>query len=268
MGLPRVHAFEFNDRHWVPAVLRDTIVESLSRTLEWGGILDGLAEPLGDFLERAGQPDVLDIGSGAGGPASILARALSSRGRPTRILLTDLFPRIELWELRRAAHREQIEFVAQPVDATAIPPEIAGRRARVIINVLHHLDEPVARGVLTDARRARAPIFVAEGFARNPLGFLPFAPVGVLALSLSPLLARDDRWLRAWLVWASPVALLASVWDGVVSTLRVYEPDELRRMVDDDPSYEWSHGTYRFPFGGRGTFFRGIPREQIVARER
>ena len=35
--LPRAQLFEFNDRDWVPESLRDAIVETLSRSLDWGG---------------------------------------------------------------------------------------------------------------------------------------------------------------------------------------------------------------------------------------
>ena len=41
--LPRAQLFEFNDRDWVPESLRDTIVETLSRSLDWGGFLAPLA---------------------------------------------------------------------------------------------------------------------------------------------------------------------------------------------------------------------------------
>jgi hypothetical protein len=274
MPLPRVHAFEFNDRPWAPAVLRATIVESLSRTLAWGRILDGVVDPLAEFLARSGSREVLDLGSGAGGPAEVLARAFRARGRSIRLILTDLFPRPEVWESLCAEHPDAVEFVVEPVDATRIPSHLAHERgadpaeprarARALINVLHHFEPALARGVLHDAVAARAPVIVVEGFDRNPLGFLPFAPVGLAALALSPLLAREDRLLRALLVYATPLAIGASVWDGLMSTLRVYTHDELLAFVDADPSYVWLSGTYAFPFGGKGTYFQGIPRERLI----
>ena len=73
LRLPRLQLFEFNDLPWMPAAVRDTVVESLSRTLAWGGILEGLVGPFEAFLARAGAREVLEIGSGGGGPAIILA---------------------------------------------------------------------------------------------------------------------------------------------------------------------------------------------------
>jgi hypothetical protein len=258
--LPRLQLFEFNDQPWVPAALRDTIVESLTRTLQWGRILDNLLDPLLVFLEKAGTERILDLGSGAGGPADALATAAARHGRPLHIVLTDLFPRVETWRRICLSHPGVIELVDEPVDATHIPLDLSEGRARVIINTFHHFPEPAARAVIADAIASRAPFFMAEGFERNPLGFAAFAPVGLPSLALSPFYARDMRLARAALVWASPIALLASIWDGLVSTLRVYTEDELREMVSHDDTYDWTYGTYDFAPFGRGYYFYGLPR--------
>lgn len=262
MVLARVQAFEFNDQPWVPEVLRDTIVESLSRTLTWGHILDGLIEPMADFLDQAKTRAILDLGSGAGAPASILSQGLARRGCPARFTLTDLFARPALWAELARAQPEAIDFIAESVDATAIPEALSAGKARAIINVLHHLPEPIARGVLQDAVRARAPIFVAEGFERNPLRFaVPFGPVGLASLAVSPILGRGHKLARALLVWGTPIALLASAWDGLVSTLRVYTEEELLGMVGRDASYRWTYGNYTWTPFGRGYYFHGVPRD-------
>ena len=260
MPLPRVQAFEFNDQPWAPAVLRDTIVEALSRTLSWGKILEGLVSPMASFLERAQTSEILDIGSGAGAPAAILARALAAAGRPTRFTLTDLFPRVPVWEKLAREQPEAIGYVSSPVDATAIDEDLSRGKARAIINVLHHLPPELAASVLRDAVQKRAPIFVAEGFERNPLRFSAFAPFGIPALALSPVLSGDRHLSRALLTWVTPVALACSVWDGLVSTLRVYSEDELRSMVGDDSPYTWEYGHFTWVPFGRGYYFFGIPR--------
>ncbi len=260
LPIPRVHAVELNDQPWVPAVLRDTIVETLSRTLRWGKILEGLVDPFQRFLDLAGASEVLDLGSGAGGPAAILSDALAARGRSVRFHLTDLFPRPELWEDLRATRPNALSIVHEPVDATNIPAHLSRGRARVILNVLHHFPPNLARAVLRSAVDDRAALFVAEGFERKPYQFLPFAPVGIPALALSPFLSRDRRVARACLTWLTPIALLASTWDGVVSTLRVYTEAELREMVGDAPAYTFTYGRYRYAFGGEGYYFYGVPR--------
>ncbi len=79
MPLPRLQLFEFNDLDWVGADLRDTVVESLSRGLDWGHTLTGLVDPFAEFLAEAGTDRVLDLCAGAGGPARDLGQRVPAR---------------------------------------------------------------------------------------------------------------------------------------------------------------------------------------------
>ncbi len=257
--LPRAHLFEFNDSPWAPAALRETIVEALSRTLDWGRILQGLTAPFSEFLGKTGAASVLDLCSGAGGPAAILARELARTGRPVPLfLLTDLHPHPEAWA-RLCAEHPVIEALPVSVDATRIPEHVGAGRARVIINALHHFRPELAGAILRGACERSPGVFVAEGFERNPLLFGAFAAAGLPALFLNPWLTPRGKLPKAWLTWATPVALTASIWDGLVSTLRVYTEAELRAMVAPlGDAFEWTYGTYSFPPFGRGYYFYGV----------
>lgn len=259
----RLHLFEFNDSAWAPAALREIIVESLSRTLRWGRILHGAVEPFRRFLDGTGASEVLDLCSGAGGPAAILAGEIErAGGRPPRFLLTDLHPHVGLWERLRDEHPGVVDFEPASVDATHIPPLLGAGRARVIINSLHHFPPDLAGAILRGACAGSPGIFVAEGFERNPLRFGAFA-MGLPALVAAPLLTPRRRLEKTLLAWLTPIAFAAGVWDGLVSTMRVYTERELRAMVaplGDD--FEWTYGTWPFHPLGRGYYFYGIRRSR------
>jgi SAM-dependent methyltransferase len=260
--LPRQQLFEFNDLHQAPAPVRDLVVESLSRTLSWGRMLDGLVEPFARFLDEAGTREVLDIGAGAGGPARILSRALQRGGRPrVRFVLTDLHPRVEAWSKAAAEMPDAIAFERSPVDATDVPRRLSAGRARTIINVLHHFPPELATAVLRDAVKSGQGIFVSEAFDRNPLAFARFAPAGLPALLATPLLTERDRLAKMALTWLTPAALGIAIWDGVVSTLRIYDEQDLREMVAPfGGGYRWEFGRYPYFPGGKGYYFYGVPR--------
>lgn len=259
MPLPRLQLFELNDSAWVPLALRESLIESLSRALDWGRMLRGLAAPFDAFLAATGADEVLDLCSGAGGPAVVLARELRRAGKkPPRFLLTDLQPHPERWEALRRNDPEAIDFVAAPVDATAIPAGLGEGAARLVVNALHHLPPPLAAAVLRGACEHGSGIFVAEGFERSPLHFFPIAPMGLVAMLANVALAPRRRLAKALLL---PLSILAAPWDGLVSTLRVYSEAELRAMVAPlGDQFIWSYGTYRFPLGGRGYWFAGVRR--------
>jgi hypothetical protein len=257
---PRLQLFEFNDLSALHPAARDTIVESLSRTLEWGRMLDGLVDPFARFLEESGASELLDLGSGAGGPARILSSALARKGRAARFVLTDLHPRVEAWTTSRSANPDAIDFEPSSVDATNVPPALARGRARSLINVFHHLPPDLAAAVLEDAVRSSRGVFLAEAFERHPLQFANFALAGVPALLANPLLTERHRVAKAALTYLTPVALGMAIWDGLVSTLRVYEEQELRAMVAPfGARFRWTYGTFPYLPRGTGYFFYGVP---------
>ncbi|MBI2894511.1 MAG: class I SAM-dependent methyltransferase [Deltaproteobacteria bacterium] len=259
--MKRAQLFEFNDLEWVGPDLRDSIVESLSRTLRWGGVLRELVAPFRAFLDEAGTHEVLDLCCGAGGPAEILAAEFRRSGdRSPRFILTDLFPRVLAWERARAADPESIDFFPEPVDATRIPDSLGRGRARVVINAFHHFPPEIARSILADAARSGASIFISEPFDRNPLRFVPWAPMGIAAAMANPVLTPEPRLGKFLITWFSPVMLSVSAWDGFVSTLRIYTEADLREMVAPfGERYRWEFGRYRYFPLGRGYYFYGVP---------
>ena len=261
MQIPRAHIFEFNDLAGTPAALRDSTIETLSRSLEWGRMLRGLVTPFREFLLAAGTSEVLDLCAGAAGPARILSAELARSGVvEPRFYLSDLYPRLEDWQAARAARPGAIDFIADPVDATAIPKEIADGRVRTVINAFHHFPPDLARRILADAVAGSRGIFIAEPFTRNPLRFASFAAVGLPALVVNPIFTRRDRLAKALLTWVTPAALAVGIWDGLVSTLRVYNEAELRAMVAPlGSAYRWVFGHHNYWPWGRGYYFYGVP---------
>ncbi len=258
--LPRLQLFEFNDSPWVPVALRAGIIESLSRTLELGRMLEGLVGPFKTFLEKSKAQQVIDLAAGAGSPARVLLRELSAANVALpKFVITDLLPAVEAWAAVKAEFAPGVvEFVAQPVDITAIPAHLTG--ARLVINALHHFPPALAKRALLGACENSPGVFVAEGLVRNPLSFAAMAPHGVCALMADPVLGSSHRVQRALFTWFSPLAIAASVWDGTVSSFRCYSEAELREFVAPlGNSWSWEFDEYEVNRLGRGTYFYGLP---------
>ncbi len=256
---PRQQLFEFNDAAWAPGPLKALIVESLSRTLRWGRVLRGIVSPFLELMNRSGCSEVLDLAAGAGGPAQVLVEEiLAHRQSPPHFLLSDLQPRVHAWTTLAALHPREISFIPSEVDATRLPPGLAEGRVTLVINAIHHFPPSLARQVLLEAAHTSKGVFVAEGLLRDPRGLMAMAVTGIPALLAAPLLEKDDRLVKAALMWLTPAGFAASLWDGTVSTLRQYDEDELRELVrDGPPGWRWEYGVFQFPFGGRGSWFRG-----------
>lgn len=262
----RLDLFELHDQGWLPTPIGESVVESLGTTLRWGRILRGLVRPFQQFVARTGATEVLDLCSGSGMPARLLVEELRRAGAPApRFILTDRSPRREHWEELRRELPGAIEYRAEPVDATRVPSDLGAGRPRLIINAFHHFTPRKAKEILEDAARSSTGIFIAENFERNPLRTFGPGFYGMPAAFANPALTTKDRWSKAALTWLVPIVPAAVAWDGLVSSLRVYNEEELRAMVAHLPDLEWVYGTFTYwPFG-RGMYFYGARRAGAAA---
>jgi len=99
----------------------------------------------------------------------------------------------------------------------------------------------------------------------------------VIAMFLTPIfvwvatpMIRPFRWRRLLLTYLVPLVPLVCFWDGLVSHLRAYTQDELRRLAREAApnAYSWDVGSRALPGGvGRLTYLVGWPaRAPVTAR--
>ncbi len=245
--MQRMQLFEFEDQTWFPSVVREAMTDFLSFI---GTIADlpfaRFAERLHGAMLATGDDRVIDLASGGGGPALIIARLLSrQRAQPINLTLTDLYPNLPRLELARREGAGLVDFVAEPVDATAVPEGLRG--FRLMCNAFHHFPPDVARRCLADAVRQRQGVAMIELVQRSPAALLQVSIGLGTMLAVTPFI-RPHRWSRLMLTYVLPVVPLCTLWDGLVSCLRAYEPDELRSLVASlDSDYEWDIGRLPVP---------------------
>lgn len=257
--MQRAHLFEFNERPGVPAFIRETIVETLGTGLRWSGMGEIAGPAFAEFAAAAGASRVVDLCSGTGVPVSLLIRWLEAEGLGVPAFqLTDLFPHLEATAIVAAAH-PGVEAIDQPLDATAVPPELE-HDARTLFNAFHHFPPEVARRILADAVEQERAIFVYEGFPRNPLRLTPTMPYMAASMMTHPLRTKEQRLPKALLTWLLPIIPAAGLWDAFASSMRVHDEDDLRAMVEPlNPAYRWEYREIPYSVGGLATAFWGIP---------
>ncbi|MBI3246068.1 MAG: class I SAM-dependent methyltransferase [Deltaproteobacteria bacterium] len=254
----RAHLFEFEDQPWFPRLIRAYMQDHLA----FMGNLSGTAyqpfvEKLKSALERLRQNQLLDLCSGSGGPASTITRLLREQGLEVRIRLSDLFPNATAYRHREHESGGTLQGVDTPVDAINVPAELQG--FRLVANGFHHFRPEQARQVLADAVAKRQGIAVIEMVNRSVFAFIAVL-IGTVMLLLATPFFKPFRFSRLFFTYLVPLVPVFLMWDGFVSCLRVYAPDELRALVTqlNAPGYEWDIGTTRAG-PGVATYLIGIP---------
>jgi len=238
----RRHLIEIIDQPWCPPVIRDGVTDYLQFIAGAAGLYRRLVPRLGRVLDHLGTTEIVDLGSGAGGPwptlRPLVEEALS---RPLEVTLTDLHPNT----LAAATHGFRVYH--EPVDARHVPVELAG--FRTLCAVLHHFQPDTAREILADAVERRCGIAVIEMTRRSLLAMVIMLMTPFMAAISAPFI-RPFSLSRLLFTYIIPVIPLVTAFDGVVSCLRTYTPEELLELVrglgGDD--YRWEVGTERtFP---------------------
>lgn len=243
----RLQLVEIHDLAWCPRSLRDALTEFLAFSLNLAKAYEPAAPLLRKAIARSRADRVIDLCSGAGGPWARLARKVS-----VPIILTDLYPHAGP---RLAGH---LPFHPTPVDARSVPETLEG--FRTLFTSFHHFRPAEARAILADAVAKRQGIAVFEAARRAPWEIFVVALTWLGILVAEPFI-RPWRWSRFFWTYLPPVLPLVGTFDGVVSCLRAYSPDELRELVRGLDTYDWEIGDLR---GGwsplRGTYLIGTPR--------
>lgn len=254
----RIQFFEIHDQAWFPAFLRDAVTDDLQ-------VLLGIGKPYGDILpelregiERSGADRVLDLCSGAGGPWPWLAEELRRRGLCVCVELSDKFPNVAARARTRGSSAE-LEYHAEPVDATRVPSGLGG--FRTLFTSFHHFPPEQAREILRDAVANGRGIGVFEVPGRRPLTLLLLPLVLVADIFVVPFLRPRPLGRLVWR-WVIPIIPLVLLFDGIVSCLRAYSPEELRELTSGVASsgYRWKAGCVKRAFWRMPiTFLVGYP---------
>lgn len=259
--MQRLHLFEFQDLPWLPALLRDTITDLLGMTIELGRLYHPVLPRLAAALASTGEREILDMGSGGGGPVVGLRRRLAEdHDLATTVRLSDLYPNHGAFDRIAARAGSGVTFVPTPVDATRVPPELPG--FRTMFSCFHHFRPDQAAEILRDAWTRGRGIGVFEITERSLAGIAPTLMAPLVALATTPFV-RPPSLARLALTYLVPLLPLLFTFDGLVSNLRTYTPDELRAMTRplqrDD--YRWEIGEAPHPLlPTKVTYLLGLPR--------
>lgn len=262
----RLHLVELEDCAWVPAPIRDAAIAVLDVAAERLAFHDGALPALTAVLERSRTTHLMDLCSGAGGPALRMRALLRRGGRAVSLSLSDLHPSQVGRDRVAAAAEDGVRYLDGPVDAMTGGPE--GDGVRTMFSALHHFRPEAARRLIAGVVARRQPLCFVDVAASPALRRLPW-PVAlpaivlnalmvfVVALVLTPLV-RPVRASHLVLTYVIPVVPLLFAWDGTVSALRAYTPDEVLALATSAPgaeSYDWSAGA-----AGRALYLTGVPR--------
>lgn len=261
----RIHLFELEDFDWVPRPIRDGGTDLLDLGFDRVGFYDGVAPKLVALVQATGASRLVDLCSGGGGGTLQMRRLVRAAGVDVDLVLSDRNPNAAGIARVEALADARTTYRAEPVDAMTGGGDLAG--VRTMSGALHHFPPDAVRAIIAGIVARREPlaffdVAASPAIRRAPLVLAPIAMlVNMLMLFVGSLflvpLVRPFRLSRLLLTYVVPLIPVLVAWDGTVSALRAYTPDEvldLARSVPGGDQYTWDAGVV-----GSALYLTGTP---------
>jgi len=256
----RLHLFEFEDLPWFPNVIRVGGTDYLRYLLIATEVYKPCINLLNEVLKKIGGTKIVDLCSGGGGYIEQVHSKLETiSSENISITLTDKFPNIETYKHLHNKTNGKINFDNRSVDATNVPADLKGVRS--MFSAIHHFHPVQVKSVLQNAVDNHAPVAIFDGGDKSIFGILGVIIVHPIMFVLFTPFFKPFKFSRLFFTYVIPLIPLYTVWDGCVSIIRLYRPEDLLKIANEVSldRYNWSAGKTTSRFGLHATYLIGIP---------
>lgn len=256
----RDYLFEFEDLAWFPNTIRESMTDYLRYLITKVDFYRPIVPLIIEGMTRSHANQVIDLCSGGGGAIEQIHNDLKQLSdAKIKIILTDKFPNTSAYEFLKAKTKGAISFLDTSVDAADVPSTLKG--FRTIFSGFHHFDKSMAKAVLKNAVDTKSGIGIFDGGNKNILAIVAILVVHPIVFFFFTPFFKPFRFSRLLFTYVIPIIPFCTIWDGIVSIIRLYKPDELLQIANEvEPdTYHLSSGKKKSKFGLNITFLIGYP---------
>ena len=230
---------EIHQLDWIPSFLKERQLEGIFPILKAIRFDQKLLFLFNRLRDKTQALEFVDLGSGGGNVVEFISQRVNGE---LRFIMSDISPKLELYQKIKQRNRGRINFVPYSVDLCEADGILNGR-AVTIITTFHELDRPRARNFMKSLAKWSRGFLIAEPInisfkqiLRMPLLFFYFW--------LAPFYARPFRVSCFFFTWVWPILPFFHLHDGLVSLARSYRKNEFEQMLKKyaGPDWEWETG--------------------------
>lgn len=259
----RFQLFEFEDFPWFPDMIRTGGTDFLRYFLITSELYKPAIPLINQTLKDINETKIIDLCSGGGGYIEQVYDEINKiSGHEISITLTDKFPNTAAYEFLKEKTNDGINYISVSTDAANVPQELKG--FRTMFSAVHHFNPEQVKSVLRNAVENRAAIGFFDGGEKSIFAILGLMMIHPIAFFIFTPFFKPFKISRLFFTYIIPVIPIYTVWDGVVSILRMYTPAELRKIAEslEAGNYIWKSGKTKNRFGIRATYLIGYPKSK------
>jgi len=257
----RLHLFEFEDLSWFPNMIRASMVDYLKFLFGNLNFYKPITPLIVQGLDKSGQNKILDLCSGGGGGIVQVQKNLKElTNNHFKITLSDKFPNIAAFRHIEEVTQGKIDFIERPLDAKNVSK--GTERLLTMFSAIHHFQPSQVKEIINNAINNKNPIAIFDGGDKNLLPILAILLIHPIILFTCTPFFKPFKISRLLFTYIIPLIPIFTIWDGLVSILRLYNPNDLKRLVKeiDSTTYHWEIGKAKHKLGFRILYLLGYPK--------
>ncbi|GAB5554718.1 MAG: hypothetical protein Sapg2KO_43090 [Saprospiraceae bacterium] len=211
------------------------------------GTSEVLARLITDVKEKYDFDQIVDLGSGSGGPMPEAIQFINqNKGHQSiKLLLSDFHPNPAVVQSFNRQNSSSIRYHESPLDARNLNTTPDG--LKTMVASFHHMRPAVAKEILQSAEQSKQPILIYE-LAHNNIPLLVWILLLPLSLSILILMClfmtpfvRPLKFSQLLFTYLIPVIPLIYAWDGQASLMRTYTFSDIKNLIgnEDSSDYVW-----------------------------
>lgn len=227
--LPRKLDFEFMDSERMPASFRNTLRDILEvgNTRPFRNYYNWLSKSIYEYANEHQLSCVVELGAGC----APVTRCLSSNYKSwdVEFIVTDINPDAATFkELAKKDQRITPEFNSVDFSNIEKPYE---NSLLVLSGTFHHLPERIRLGIINKLKLVSPHIIICEPL-RNTLSSKLFVVCALVSGLMTPFfrIRKASFFRTAFWCWILPLAPLAFLWDGWVSSFRCWDKKQWQKV--------------------------------------
>ena len=258
--MKRIHLFEFEDFKWFPDFIRDGGTDFLGFILKLTKFYEPILEVLAKVIKTTKHTQVLDLCSGNGGPIEFVCKKINHQLN-LKFILSDKYPNFPAYKKLKQITNNKIDYCGQPLDVLHM--DIKTKGVITMFSAIHHFEPNEIRIIFKNVVKSKMPVCIFDSGDKHIgtiVGILFFHPI--IFFFCTPFI-RPFKFSRIIFTYLIPVIPIYTIWDGIVSILRLYNPDELLKIAkstDTNKSYDWKCGSLRNKIGFSVMYLTGTPK--------
>jgi hypothetical protein len=257
---PGNHIFEFEDLDWFPGTIRESMTDYLRYLITKVNFYQPIIPLIIEGLNQTNSNQIIDLCSGGGGAIEQIQNNLLQQSNSViKIILTDKYPNISAFEFLSVKTKGGISFSDISIDAANVPATLKG--FRTIFSGFHHFNHHFAKSVIKNAVDDKSGIGIFDGGDKNIIAVIAILLMHPIAFFLFTPFFKPFRFSRLFFTYIIPIIPFCTIWDGIVSIIRLYKPNELLKIANevDNKNYFWKAGKMKSTLGMNVTYLIGYP---------